>query len=96
MLHFSTFQPANGPTGPTRIDSIVMEVTVNKKPLQTNGAKLLVNKYKNNFRIPENINYYSKADYERAEKKYLRFCLNTGMCEVSRGTINIDGDKSRY
>ncbi len=69
---------------------------MNKKPLQTNGAKLLVNKYKNNFRIPENINYYSKADYERAEKKYLRFCLTTGMCGVGRETINVDDDKSRY
>jgi hypothetical protein len=72
-----------------------MEVTVNKKLLQTTGAKLLVKKFKNNFRIPENINYYSKEDYQRAEKKYLRFCLTTGMCEVRREIINIDGDKSR-
>jgi hypothetical protein len=75
--------------------SIAMEVTVNKKPLQTTGAKLLVKEYKNNFRIPENINYYSKEDYQRAEKKYLRFCLTTGKCEVRRVTTNIDGDKSR-
>ena len=72
-----------------------MEVIVTKKPLQTTGKKRLVNKFKNNFRIPENINYYSKEDYQRAEKKYLRFCLTTGMCEDRRGIINIDGDKSR-
>ena len=68
---------------------------MNKKPLQTTGAKLLVKKYKNNFRIPENINYYSKEDYQQAEKKYLRFCLTTGMCEDHREFINSDGDKSR-
>jgi hypothetical protein len=75
--------------------SIVMEVIVTKKPLQTTGAKLLVKKFKNNFRIPENINYYSKEDYQRAEKKYLRFCLTTGMCEDRRRIINSDSDKSR-
>jgi hypothetical protein len=64
--------------------SIVMEAIVNKKPLKTTGAKLLVKKYRETFRIPENINYYSKEDYQRAEKKYLRFCLTTGMCEVRR------------
>ena len=68
---------------------------MNKKPSQTIGTKLLVKKFRNNFRIPENINYYSKEDYQRAEKKYLRFCLTTGMCEDRRRIINIDGDKSR-
>ncbi len=72
-----------------------MEVTVNKKPLQTTGAKLLVKKYKNNFRIPENINYYSKEDYQQAEKKYLRFCLTTGMCESSQATSDSNDDKPR-
>jgi hypothetical protein len=72
--------------------SIVMEAIVNKKPLKTTGAKLLVKKYRETFRIPENINYYSKEDYQRAEKKYLRFCLTTGMCEVRREIINIDGE----
>jgi hypothetical protein len=72
-----------------------VEVTVNKKPLQTTGAKLLVKKYRETFRIPENINYYSKEDFQRAEKKYLKFCLTTGMCEDRRGIINIHRDKSR-
>jgi hypothetical protein len=72
-----------------------MEVAVNKNPLQSTGAKLLVKKYRETFRIPENINYYSKEDYQRAEKKYLRFCLTTGMCEDRRGITNINGDKSR-
>jgi hypothetical protein len=37
-----------------------MEVAVSKNPLQGSGAKLLVKKYRETFRIPENINYYSK------------------------------------
>jgi hypothetical protein len=70
-------------------------VAVSKNPLQGSGAKLLVKKYRETFRIPENINYYSKEDYQRAEKKYLKFCLTTGTCEDRRGIINTDGDKSR-
>jgi hypothetical protein len=68
---------------------------MDKKPLQTSGAKRLVNKYKNNFRIPENINHYSEEDYQRAEKKYLRFCLTTGMCEDRREIIDGKDEKPR-
>jgi hypothetical protein len=72
-----------------------MEAIMDKKPLQPTGAKRLVNKFKNNFRIPENINHYSKEDYQQAEKKYLKFCLTTGMCEDRLETRAGDGDKSR-
>jgi hypothetical protein len=75
--------------------SIVMEVTVDKKPLRTSGAKRLVNKFKNKFRIPENLNHYSKEDYQRAEKQYLRFCLTTGMCEGPQATSDSNDDKPR-
>jgi transcription elongation factor Elf1 len=40
------------------------------------GIKLLVKNYKNRFRCPENINFYSAADFKKAEKKYVKFCLN--------------------
>jgi hypothetical protein len=59
-----------------------MEVTVNKKLLQTTGAKLLVKKFKNNFRIPENINYYSKEDYQRAEKSSILMVTNLELNDV--------------
>ena len=72
-----------------------MEVLVDKKPMQPTGAKLLVKKFKNSFRIPENLNHYSKEDYQRAEKKYLRFCLTTGMCEDFRATRDGNDDKHR-
>lgn len=41
----------------------------------TNGLKRLVEKCRNEFRRPENTEYYSKEDYREAEKKYVRFCL---------------------
>jgi hypothetical protein len=71
--------------------SDAMEVAVSKNPLQTTGAKLLVKKYRETFRIPENIDYYSKEDFQRAEKKYLKFCLTTGKCEDYRGLA--DGNR---
>lgn len=46
----------------------------------TNGMDRLVEKYRQQFRIPENLNYYSERDFERAERAYLRLCLNRGSC----------------
>jgi len=48
--------------------------------MQTNGLKALISKYRKKFRISENLNHYSKEDYQKAEKKYLKFCLTTGKC----------------
>ena len=48
--------------------------------MKQNGIKALVKKYRRKFRIKENLDYYSKEDYQKAEKKYLKFCLNTGRC----------------
>jgi hypothetical protein len=39
------------------------------------GIKLLVKKYKNRFRCPENTNFYSAEDFKKAEKKYVKFRL---------------------
>ncbi len=42
------------------------------------GLKLLVEKYKKLFRIPENLNYYSEKDYQEAERKFLKHILVKG------------------
>ena len=42
------------------------------------GIKRLIKKYKESFRIPENVNHYTKKDYQAAEKKYVKFALNRG------------------
>ena len=44
------------------------------------GVKLLREMYRKKFRITENINYYSKEDLKKAEKKYVKLCLTTGNC----------------
>jgi len=49
-----------------------------KKQSKTAGIDLLVQQYKKQFRIKENLNYYSKEDYKKAERKYLKFVLSEG------------------
>ncbi len=50
------------------------------KDKKGSGVKLLREMYLKKFRIPENINYYSKEDLKKAEKKYVKLCLLTGNC----------------
>jgi hypothetical protein len=42
------------------------------------GIKQLVEKYRQEFRIPENVKYYTHADYRNAEKQFIKFCLKNG------------------
>ena len=42
------------------------------------GLKLLVEKYRKEFQIPENLNFYSAKNYKIAERKYLKYALGTG------------------
>ena len=47
-----------------------------RKDSRTNrGIKSLVRLYKNIFRSPENLNHYSKRDYRKAERKFLKYAL---------------------
>jgi hypothetical protein len=36
----------------------------------------LVEKCRNEFRRPENTDYYAQEDYKEAERKFVKFCLN--------------------
>ena len=45
---------------------------------QYNGIKLLVEKYRKEFRVAENLNHYSKENYKIAERKFLKFALSIG------------------
>jgi len=40
------------------------------------GIQLLLRKYRKMFRIPENLNHYSKSDYRIAERKFLKHLLS--------------------
>ncbi|MBW1861607.1 MAG: hypothetical protein JRJ02_04445 [Deltaproteobacteria bacterium] len=47
-----------------------------KKDLNGNtGIQLLLKKYREIFRTPENLNHYSKTDYKIAERKFLKYAL---------------------
>jgi hypothetical protein len=35
----------------------------------------LLKRYRKIFRIPENLNHYSKKDYEIAERKFIKYVL---------------------
>jgi len=39
------------------------------------GIRLLIQKFRNEFRRPENIDYYTENDFKEAEKKFVKFCL---------------------
>lgn len=50
-----------------------------EKVLRRNsGIELLMNRYRKKFRIPENLNHYSKEDYLAAERKFLKYALDAG------------------
>jgi hypothetical protein len=42
---------------------------------ENTGLELLLQRYRRIFRIPENLNHYSKTDYQIAEKKFLKYAL---------------------
>ncbi len=41
----------------------------------THGIKLLVEKCRDEFRRPENTDYYTENDYKEAERKFVKFRL---------------------
>lgn len=47
---------------------------------QRPGIDRIVDKYRQQFRVPENIEHYSESDFHQAERQYLRFCLTQGGC----------------
>jgi hypothetical protein len=47
-----------------------------KSSRSKNNRKCLVVKYKEEFRMPENLNYYSKKDFMEAQKRYIFYRLN--------------------
>jgi hypothetical protein len=39
------------------------------------GIKLLIRKCRDEFRHPENLDFYTHEDYKSAERKFVKFCL---------------------
>jgi Holliday junction resolvasome RuvABC ATP-dependent DNA helicase subunit len=61
-------------------------------PDRTTGIKLLIQNLKKEFRIPENLEYYSEEDFQEAEKKFLKFCLQNGCNLDSRDLSSNKGN----
>lgn len=51
-----------------------------------NGLECLVKHLRNKFRIPENLNHYSKEDFRVAERKYIEHCIDYGLGGASLGS----------
>jgi hypothetical protein len=50
---------------------------VNRRKNKT-GLKLVIDKCRRRFRIPENLYHYSEEDYREAERKYIKYNLYHG------------------
>ena len=48
------------------------------QPTGRNGLESLLNRFRDAFRVPENLNHYSEKDFRIAEKKYISYCINYG------------------
>jgi len=48
---------------------------MNKDTNGTKGLELVIKKYREKFRISENLNHYSDEDLKKAEKKFLKYLL---------------------
>lgn len=51
---------------------------VTEKTKKAKGIRLILKRYRDAFRIPENLNYYSEEDYQAAERKFVKFALLQG------------------
>ncbi len=51
---------------------------MNKTSKKPSGIELLIKKYKEIFRIPENLFHYTEADFRLAERKFLKWALDGG------------------
>ena len=49
---------------------------MNNSTAASQGIKMLLEKCRNQFRRPENLEYYERDNYKEAEKKYVKFCLH--------------------
>jgi hypothetical protein len=56
-------------------------------PDRKTGIRLLIQNLKKEFRIPENLKHYSEKDFQEAEKKFLKFCLQNG-CDLGNRDLS--------
>jgi len=60
------------------------------------GIKLLVSRYRKQFRIKENTGFYSKDDFEAAEKKFIRFAIRSGWDPTSSAPKSVETEAEAH
>ena len=55
-----------------------------KHAKKNSGIQKLTKRYRTIFRIPENLNHYSKKDFHIAERKFLKYALEDGIYMLDR------------
>ena len=48
------------------------------------GIQRIVNRYRTHFRVPENLNFYSREDLIAAERKFLKYAIINGGFESTQ------------
>ena len=43
---------------------------------RSNGIQQLVERWRTDFKRPENTKFYNEIDYKKAERKYIKWCLD--------------------
>jgi hypothetical protein len=51
------------------------EIIMKRAAKENVGIQLLLKKYRDIFRIPENLRYYPETNYKIAEKKFIKYAL---------------------
>ena len=46
--------------------------------MAASGIQQMMDAYKRKFRVPENLNFYDKADYRKAERQFVKLALRYG------------------
>lgn len=49
---------------------------------KNDGKKALIKKYRDFFRLPENLHYYSPEDFKEAERKFIKYALQKGEVDI--------------
>ena len=59
------------------------------------GIQRIVNRYKTHFRVPENLNFYSREDLIAAERKFLKYAIMNGGFESAQREISLGNQMSQ-
>jgi len=64
--------------------TILRVKTMKESKNDTVGIQRIVKRYKTRFRVPENLNFYSREDLMAAERKFLKHVLLNGGFEPAQ------------